>query len=78
MRHVSIPNKACLYLHGVYMESCLYIHEACLDMHMTAIALHASWGHVSMYTAVSSLLTMNHVSIHLMYTWGHVSKCFVK
>jgi len=77
MGHVAIDKTSCLYIHGIYMRSCLYIHESSVYVHMTAIALDASESRVTVYTGVVSLLTIRHVFIYMafhrvvsLYTWS--------
>ena len=67
MGHVAIDKTSCLYIHGIYMRSCLYIHESSVYVHMTAIALDASESQVSVYTGVVSLLTIRHVFIYMAF-----------
>jgi len=67
MGHVCIDKTACLYIHGIYMRWCVYIHESSVYVHMTAHVLDASESHVTVYTGVLSLFTIRHVFIYMAF-----------
>ena len=70
---VSIYNESCLYICGVYMDACLYIHESCLLHIQQRVHQAQATAVLFIYTRVMSLRTIRSVSIYAYVS--ELAKC---